>query len=540
MLVSGSIQIADGSTLRRDWDVICVGAGISTLALGAQLAKLAPHMRVLVIDKHYVPGGYASVFYRRKKRFDCSLHKLSGMGEGGNLRAIMASLNLGDDVQAVPTSEYFHIAAPGIKAELPGEGPGTQTTLKALFPHESAAIDAFFAEVNSHGRNGYYQLQMLDGSFEPNLQELRFAHRHLKTITVAEALAARFSSPLLREILAAPGVYVGGFPEDLSYLYYLHVIYATLVCGSAYIKGSSQHLSNTLAKRIEAAGGQMLLKTNVDEVLTASDGRVIGVKTSAGVFTANDVIINSSPHYAVEHLFSPQLNLDEVKQKLRNLKPSRSTTTLYAVADAPPESLGLVGGESMVFSPDYAASVSLRKEVSLQPDNEVLAERAYWQASTMEVTNYHHLDADGGYVICLNVLDAMTHWPKRDDPAYRSKKTRAAAILLDRLFRAYPGLKGHIRFSELSSPRTYERYTNNTSGAGYGAMVGVDLTGHLFHQKFPLKGVHFLSAWVAGPSYEAAFGYATVKAKSLAASWMRSRLSVKGHTYQESIQEGCA
>jgi hypothetical protein len=30
--------------------------------------------------------------------------------------------------------------------------------------------------------------------------------------------------------------------------------------------------------------------------------------------------------------------------------------------------------------------------------------------------------------------------------------------------------------------------------------------------------VHFLSAWVAGPSYEAAFGYAEMKAKQWAAS----------------------
>ena len=60
--------------------------------------------------------------------------------------------------------------------------------------------------------------------------------------------------------------------------------------------------------------------------------------------------------------------------------------------------------------------------------------------------------------------------------------------------------------------------TNNTDGSGYGAMVSTDLSGHVFHHGFPVQGVQFLSAWVAGPSYEAAFGYAEMKARQ----WKRA------------------
>ena len=38
----------------------------------------------------------------------------------------------------------------------------------------------------------------------------------------------RVSDPLLREILGASTIYVGAFPEELGYLYYLHLLYATL------------------------------------------------------------------------------------------------------------------------------------------------------------------------------------------------------------------------------------------------------------------------------------------------------------------------
>jgi all-trans-retinol 13,14-reductase len=134
------------------------------------------------------------------------------------------------------------------------------------------------------------------------------------------------------------------------------------------------------------------------------------------------------------------------------------------------------------------------------------------------VTNYHALDPAGGRVVCLNVLDDIGHWPPRRDPSYKAKKQRAANALLRRLVAAKPGLRGQVVHAEVSSPRTYERFTNNTDGAGYGAMVGTDLSGHLFHRDFPVAGVHFLSAWVAGPSYEAAFGYAESKARE----WVRA------------------
>ena len=49
------------------------------VAFGAQMARCHPDRSVLILEKHSVPGGYASTFARRQSRFDCSLHKLSGL-----------------------------------------------------------------------------------------------------------------------------------------------------------------------------------------------------------------------------------------------------------------------------------------------------------------------------------------------------------------------------------------------------------------------------------------------------------------------------
>ncbi|MCZ4305540.1 NAD(P)/FAD-dependent oxidoreductase [Zoogloeaceae bacterium G21618-S1] len=501
------------------WDAICVGAGITSLAFAAHVVAWRPGARVLVVDKHSVAGGYASAFRRPKigAQFECSLHKLSGTGPGGNLRRIFGVLGLDRELDMVVPQDYFHAHLPGASLGLSNQPAALLAALSERFPAEAAALRAFMDEVEVHGKNGYFMHQMLEGSYAPDLKQLRHAHANLKGINVTDALSLRFSDPYLREILAAPGIYVGGYPEDLGYLYYLHVVYATLHMGNAYVRGGAQHLSDTLAARIRAAGGEVLLGTTVKRILVDANQQATGIETTRGRFLSENVFINASPHYALEHLFDDTPALARVREKSAALRPSRATTTVYLTTDTAPAALGLISSESMLFGLGQDDGVAARRAADASDGDPALGEQAFWEASAMEVTNYHALDPAAGQVVCLNVLDNMAHWPKRRSPDYRQKKARAEAALLGRLYAAYPQMQGHVLSTEVASPRTYERFTNNTDGAGYGAMVGPDASAFSFHRNFPISGVQFLSAWVAGPSYEASFGYAEVKSRQ----WIR-------------------
>lgn len=458
------------------------------------------------------------MFHRPKAAatFDCSLRKLSGTGDGGNLQRIFAELGLSEELRLITPTDYFEAVLPDKTLTLGNDPAAVEKELARQFPREAAALADFFCEVAIHGRNGYFQFQMMDGSFDPDFAELRHAHRHLKNSSVAEALANRFSSGSLKELIAATGIYVGGYPEDLGYLYFLHVVYATLFKGNAYVQGASQRLSDALATRIASAGGMVLLNTTVNTIVRDTGDQVTGVVTSRGEFFSTKIYINAAPHYAMDTLFGDDEKLQPVTHKLASLKPSRSTTTVYVTTRVPPASLGLTSTETMILGASHDDAIAHRNAAAAQPLDEVCNEHAYWQCSPMEVTNYHALDATQGHVICLNILDTITHWPQRKSSQYKSKKKRAAQTMLERLYIAKPALRGQVTFTEVSTPRTYQRFTNNTDGAGYGAMIGTDLSSHLFHHRFPVKGVHFLSAWVAGPSYEAAFGYAEMKVRQWA------------------------
>jgi phytoene dehydrogenase-like protein len=130
------------------------------------------------------------------------------------------------------------------------------------------------------------------------------------------------------------------------------------------------------------------------------------------------------------------------------------------------------------------------------------------------------LDQSGGAVVIVNALDDIRHWPQRKTPEYRQKKRRVAEQLLARLEHALPGLRGHVRYSEVSSPRTYERYTRNSAGSGYGNLVLPDATPNLINHTFPVRNVSFLSAWISGSGYEATMGYARMLVRSAPSAQM--------------------
>ncbi|MBN1103959.1 MAG: FAD-dependent oxidoreductase, partial [Deltaproteobacteria bacterium] len=62
----------------RDFDVVAVGAGLGGLSAAVFLSQAGK--RVLLLEKHNVPGGYATSFLRGRFEFDVALHELSGLG----------------------------------------------------------------------------------------------------------------------------------------------------------------------------------------------------------------------------------------------------------------------------------------------------------------------------------------------------------------------------------------------------------------------------------------------------------------------------
>ncbi len=58
------------------YDAAIIGAGLGGLVCGCYLAKAG--MKVLIVEKHFKPGGYCTTFKRKDFTFDAAAHSFGG------------------------------------------------------------------------------------------------------------------------------------------------------------------------------------------------------------------------------------------------------------------------------------------------------------------------------------------------------------------------------------------------------------------------------------------------------------------------------
>jgi all-trans-retinol 13,14-reductase len=82
--------------------------------------------------------------------------------------------------------------------------------------------------------------------------------------------------------------------------------------------------------------------------------------------------------------------------------------------------------------------------------------------------------------------------PQRGTPEYTKFKEEKAKTILERAEKIFPHLREHVCVMDVSSPRTFERYTFMPEGAVYG--FDQSLRSRFPHYKTPILGLYLASA----------------------------------------------
>ena len=130
------MSVAKEARMRQRWDTVVIGSGSGGLTAAAALARSG--QKVLVLEQHYLPGGWCQSFPLEGHLFSPGVHYISGCGEGGAMRRLYEGLGLAGDLEFCEMNPdgFDHLVVAGQRMDMPRGADRFLQRLIARFPLE--------------------------------------------------------------------------------------------------------------------------------------------------------------------------------------------------------------------------------------------------------------------------------------------------------------------------------------------------------------------------------------------------------------------
>jgi len=451
------------------YDDLILGTGMAGLTVAALLANSG--RRVLMLEAHDTPGGYAHSFAMGKYRFCAQVHYIFGCGEGEPVHRLLHRLGLAEEVRfnRLDPEGFDQVVVGGERFKIPNGLPKSRDRLIQRFPDAARPLARYFATL-IHLREETTRLPDRITWRDLASAPLRFPRLlRYKNWTLQEYYDHVKMPRKLQAVLAGQsGDYLLP-PEQVSFL--LHV---ALVCeydrGAYYPQRHFSHLVDSVADSIKDRPGCRILLEHEVTGLDVRGDRVVGVRTKSGeIFRARRYISNIDPSTTMR--LAGISRASRASKKRFDYEYSTSNFTLY---------LGLRGvdlrehgfGDHNVW---HYPHDDINRMYRVQVQHHDLSNPWLFMA-----TPTLHSDAPGLAPAGEHVLEVATscdyeHFRRlRDQPgrAYTEEKILVRDRILDIIEANYiPDLRKHMVMRVAGTPVTNERFCRAPRGNAYGAAL---------------------------------------------------------------------
>jgi prolycopene isomerase len=480
--------------LSKTYDVVVVGAGMGGLSAATNLAKHG--RKVLLLERHNVPGGYATTFVRGDYEFEVALHELSGMGteaKPGPLHRYLGELGVLDHIELVRLDTVYRSIFPEHDLTLPVGWDGYIDVLCQAFPHDADGIRRFLGRIRKLGQEMEHFDKMLNWSGGLDIVGL-VARLPANSQNILRYVLSNFGAilerdvtdPAARAIISQFWGYIGLPPSKASFLYLGGCIATYINNGPCHVTGGSQALSSAFVAQLEAFGGEIRLNCGVESI-TTRDGAVTGVITEGGEeIRADWVISNLDPVATCRDLIGAEFVSPKFWKGQKAHRVGISTFSLYLGLAQSPEELGITD-HAVFLNDSYDIEDHFRRTHTLG-DPGVVALTSY-SGALPEMT------PPGTSMAMATTAMYGDQWLDVAPEAYVETKMRIAESMFATVEASFPGMRAATEIVEVGTPVTNMRYGGQTDGAVYGTeQVPYNSTVFRTPHAGPLHGLFFVGA----------------------------------------------
>ncbi len=487
-----------------DADTIVIGSGSGGLTSALALARAG--QKVMVLEQHYVPGGWCHNFTMDGYTFSPGVHYVGRLGPGDETRNIYEGLGAANDLIFFEQNpeHYEHCLIGGATFDYHVHLPTMTDRLLKRFPKEKKGIGKYMELLQNLVR----QFPLI---FEINSIKdiilMPYRTRHIGRYglySLKRILEGWISDPVVRGILS---IQCGdqGLPPSKTMMM-LHAGMARhYEHGGYYPRGGGGAIAQALVKAIRRTGSEVKTRVSVDKILTESTGkrrRIVGVKLSDGQeLRARHVISNADPHKTFYGMVGEENLSRKLKKRLNKTRYSLASLILFLAVDIDVKTLGLDSGNIWYAEePDFDIVFKKSQDPGLYENDSFQA--LLISAPTQKDPTLYNGRGHTLEVVTLVGYDAFRKFEgtktQHRTKEYGILKQKIIKMFFKTLEKAIPGITKHVVFCELGTPLTNSHYINSTDGCIYGTEKSYSQIGPMAYRvRTEIEGLRLAGASAA-------------------------------------------
>ena len=443
------------------YDVVVIGSGLAGMTAANYLAKC--DRSVLLLEQHYNFGGLATWFRRKGGHiFDISLHGFP-VGMIKSCRKYWTQ-EIADSIVQLKCIRFDN---PQFQIETTFDRVDFTRLLEERFGIEKETVERFFD--TARGMDFYDD----------------------QTMTTRELFEKFFPgrSDVVR-FLMEPIAYANGSTLDDPALTYGIVFSNFMGKGVFIFRGGTDLLIRMMKKELESNGVDLRHSVQVDRICVEAGG-VTGVVAQGRTIRCGAVLSNGNLKTTIEKMVGYEHFDEAFAEEARAVRLNNSSCQVY---------MGIRRGETL----DYIGDLLF---TSVDPEFDSV--RLCAKDVTSRTFSMYYPDIRPGsdrYAIVSSTNANWDDWAHLSEDDYARQKDHLIETTLDALEKYIPDVRSKIDHVEASTPKTFEHYTQQASGATFGTKfeglkVSMDLPkqiGGLFHTGS--VGI-IMSGWLGALNY---------------------------------------